>query len=309
MTLRETVAESRAAPKDGAGGWRSLLDIAGLKLEVTGDRSIPLLGVEGAKGPFVISDGIPDASVKATVGAPGDVPGGRKLFDAGATWQLFDDAGTLVYVFRALAFGDRPTRRAAFSRDFSRGEVLVHPDVLRPGQPLDPLWYPLDELLVGNLLAQGRGVMTHACGLVDPEGRGQLFVGSSGAGKTTMARLWQGVKGVKILSDERIVLRREGGRVWIYGTPWPGEGGMASPAKAPLARVYFLKKAPRIGSRRLGTIDAVARFFPCCFPPYHDAAAVAFTLGFLEEIAGEVPCRELEVVPDAGIVSYILKES
>ena len=83
-----------------------------------------------------------------------------------------------------------------------------------------PLEYPLDELLIINLLAQGRGVEVHAAGVIDPEGCGHLFLGQSGGGKTTISRLWQGVERAEILSDEdRIILRKEAGRIWMYGTP------------------------------------------------------------------------------------------
>ena len=73
-----------------------------------------------------------------------------------------------------------------------------------------PLEYPLDELLLQGLLARGRGAEIHACGIADGSGRGLLFVGQSGAGKTTMARLWEGERGITVLSDDRIILRRVG---------------------------------------------------------------------------------------------------
>ena len=56
--------------------------------------------------------------------------------------------------------------------------------------PIYPLHYPLDELLMVHLLARGRGVEIHGSGIVDADGYGTLFAGQSGAGKTTMSRLW-----------------------------------------------------------------------------------------------------------------------
>ena len=128
-----------------------------------------------------------------------------------------------------------------------------------------PFEYPLNELLFIDLLAQGRGVEVHASGLIDPQGNGRLFLGQSGAGKTTISRLWQRLRGVRILSDDRIILRNEGGRIWMHGTPWHGEGLMALPARAPLTQIYFLRHSPSNSLVPQGKAEAVARMLPARF--------------------------------------------
>lgn len=79
---------------------------------------------------------------------------------------------------------------AVFDNDFKHGEVYsripesgTSPDGLL-GNPLE---YPLAEVLMICLLAQGRGLMFHACG-IDDNGRGYLFAGNSTHGKSTMGR-------------------------------------------------------------------------------------------------------------------------
>ena len=72
-----------------------------------------------------------------------------------------------------------------------------------------------------NLLGDGRGLVVHGCGMFDGSDEAYLFVGQSGAGKTTMARLWHAEPGVLILSDDRVILRSEPDGVWMYGTPRP----------------------------------------------------------------------------------------
>ena len=140
------------------------------------------------------------------------------------------------------------TRSASFSDDFTEGEVAVRRDIFAGRLPLYPLQYPLDELLMVHLLARGRGVAIHGSGVVDADGRGTLFAGQSGAGKTTMARLWLSEPGVKILSDERVVLRQEGDDVWMYGTPWHGDGRIANQGRAP-TRSRSASCATRRGTR------------------------------------------------------------
>ena len=80
------------------------------------------------------------------------------------------------------------------------------------------------------------------------------------------------------------------------GTPWHGEAPLASPARARLDRVFFLRHARGDELREVGPTDAAARLFAACFPLFHDARAVASTLAFLESVGTRVPCDELGFV-------------
>jgi len=72
-----------------------------------------------------------------------------------------------------------------------------------------PLDYPLDELLIMHRLTQEKAIELHGCGIVRADGAGNLFVGHSGAGKSTTTRLWTEVEDVEVLSDDRIIVRRD----------------------------------------------------------------------------------------------------
>ena len=181
------------------------------------------------------------------------------MFDSGkGLWRLYRGGLGLQFVFTSAALGTLPYQMASFSQDFTEGEVSLRREVFADRLPLYPLQYPLDELVMVHLLARGRGVAIHGSGVVDADGRGTLFAGQSGAGKTTMARLWLPEPGVKILSDERVVLRQEGDVVWMYGTPWHGDGRISNQGRAPLDRICFLRHAPRNQMTRAGA-DRVDR--------------------------------------------------
>jgi hypothetical protein len=282
-----------------------LMRIADLTVEVSCDSSIAILGVEDAKKKFIVQDIAPDVKIRATKCDLPETSEGTLLFDSGPVWKLFQADGSYIFRFGAPPFASKPFRNAIFNSDFSDGEVFIHPDLFQPGRPVDPLWGPLDELLYGNLLARGRGVEVHACGLIDPQGQGRLFVGVSTAGKTTMARLWENIPGVVVLSDDRIILRRKGEKIWMYGTPWHGEGGQSIAGSAPVAGIYFLKKAAQNGLAPLKEYDTVSRFFACSFLPFYNREAVDFTLGFLSEVAKEVQCYELGFLPERNVVEFV----
>jgi hypothetical protein len=304
IELAEVEAETARPPGDA----RSIfLSIAGIKIALKSTDTTMKLGVTGAANLFLTEEGASDATLSAAWGLLEDEELGQPLFDSGALWKLYrgaDDGFTLRFATPYL--GERPYKLARFNHNFTEGEVLLHRPFFAADSVAYPLEYPLDELWLLNLLARGRGVELHCSGVRDERGRGFLFVGQSGAGKTTMSRLWEAEPGVEILSDDRIVLRRlEDGRYCMYGTPWHGEAELSSPSSAPLNSIFFLRHGERNQLRDLNRAEASARLFSCSFPTYYDAAGLDFTLQFFEALTGAVPCRELSFVPEREAVDLL----
>jgi len=283
----------------------ALLRIAELTIALTSDDSTLALPVGGADTQFLVREAEPDVHVRARWGNLAEVSGGRKLFDSGGLWQLFTANGALRFHFTSSAWGPLPYKVAWFDKDFESGEVLVHRPYFPPGHLVYPLAYPLDELLIIHLLAAGRGVEVHACGVVDASGQGYLFAGQSGAGKTTMARLWQKPEEITVLSDDRIILRYQAGQFWMYGTPWHGEAGLSSPARAPLKGVYLLRHGPSNRLVPLRRSSTAARLVACSFPPFYHSSGLDFTLGFLDQLVEAVPCYELSFTPDERVIALL----
>jgi len=191
-------------------------------------------------------------------------------------------------------------RTAVAAPDFT----CIHVHAAR-GQKGFPFGFPLDELLMINLLGRGRGLLVHACGLKTAGGRGLLFLGNSGAGKSTTARLWKGEPGVLPLSDDRLVLRKERGRFWMYGTPWHGDARVYSPQRAALTKVFFLKHAKKNTLTRLTGAAAAANVLRRAFPTFWDKKGMAFSLRFCDELVQRVPCYEFGFLPDKSAVDFI----
>jgi hypothetical protein len=264
------------------------------------------LQIQGSARNFIVPDGIPDFTTEARWDdlSPMKIRG-EKIFESGAIWKLYQNKENYIFYFHASNMGSIPYKMAEAKKDFTRCEVLLHRSYFDPDQPMDPLEYPLDELLFIHFLALGRGVEVHSCGLIDSLGRGHLFVGQSGAGKTTMARLWEGESGITVLSDDRIILRKVDGQLWMYGTPWHGEARLASPARAPLTRVYFLKRGWENELVPLRMAESTGNLISCSFLPFYDPEALSFTLVFFEEVVRAVPCYELRSLPDKRVVEFI----
>jgi hypothetical protein len=282
------------------------LDIAGIKIALSSGAADLPIAAAGAAAKFVSDAAGPEVRIRASWGDPREPDLRHLVFDSGkGLWRLYRGGLGLQFVFTSTTLGALPYQMASFTEDFTEGEVSVRREVFADRLPLYPLQYPLDELVMVHLLARGRGVAIHGSGVVGADGRGTLFAGQSGAGKTTMARLWLSEPGVKVLSDERVVLRQEGDVVWMYGTPWHGDGRISNQGRAPLDRICFLRHAPRNEMTAVAPTASIARLFSCSFPPFYDAVGLDDVLGSLERIAARCRSVELGFVPDAAAPVFV----
>jgi hypothetical protein len=154
---------------------------------------------------------------------------GPRLFDSGTTWRLYESEHGFHFDFSSSAFGEQPYKRLIVDRSFRRAILQMNETSFAqfPSES-SPLEYPLDELLIMHRLTQEKAIELHSCGIVRPDGSGNLFVGHSGAGKSTTTRLWTEREDVEVLSDDRIIVRRDQGRSEVR-TP-RGDMGYANAA-------------------------------------------------------------------------------
>ncbi len=265
------------------------------------------LAVPAAVSRFVVGDRPADIRVEAAWTRTREPPAvsGPLLFDSGGLWQLREAGPRLVWTFTSKTFGTAPYKTAIFDRDFSAGSVLLHAPYFDPRLALYPLEYPLDELVLTNWLALGRGIEIHGCAVRDADGAGYLFAGHSGAGKSTIAGLWHRQPGVTVLSDDRVILRKLDDEIWMHGTPWHGDEPLGFPVATRLTEGFFLQHASRNGRAGVSRPEAVASLFARSFPPFYSAAGLDFSLAFLSEVSARAPFSELGVVPDDAIVDFV----
>ena len=298
----ETSAMASAPP---AGTHRSCIRIGNVSIGLSADSADGiLLSREMKRFRTTPTDCDIDISVQWTDRL--QRPGGRKLFDSGSVWVLHEDDDGFVFDFATPVLGDQPYKRLSVDREFSDARLLLNRECLPAGRRVYPLEYPLDELLVTNWLARARGVEVHGCGLVDRGTGGHLFLGHSGAGKSTTARLWRSLRAAHVLSDDRIILREQSNEIWMHGTPWHGEAGFASPEKTKVKKIFVLEHGDRNEVLPLHQGRAVAELFARCFPPFYGHGPLAFTLSFLHQMTNRVPCYRFRFVPDESAVSEIL---
>ncbi len=273
--------------------------IGGVSIAIAGRAPGGEEEIPPSYAPF-IEDGPPDVRLRLHRGGF-DGDRGERIFTCPPVWSLYRGNGSLVIEI----FHDLPG--LGMERTLVLGPSPESADLYfsgASGRFTDPFFGPVLEILMVHHLARERGVILHGCGIVKGES-GILFIGESGAGKSTLANLWQRETGIDALSDDRIIVRKEGGGLRMYGTPWHGEGRFASPGSARLERVFFLRHGRGNEVRRIGGAGALSQLLCCSFPPHWDAAGMGFTLDLFGSLASHVPCAELAFRPDGSAIAFL----
>ena len=247
-----------------------------------------------------------------------------RLFDSGSIWRLYACDDGYCFDFTSETISRHPYKRLTVDPEFHDARLDMSADFFASsGREAAPLEYPLDELLITHRLTQEKAIQVHGCGIVRADGIGNLFVGHSGAGKSTTTRLWTEREDVEVLSDDRIIVRRDEAQMQIprgcatqddnpkykirmYGTPWHGEAMYASPNSAPLARIFLLEHGQGNVLTPLSPSQAVAELFARSFVPFHRHEYVESALTFLEELVEAVPVYHFAFEPDQRAVDTIL---
>ena len=269
-----------------------------------GDVTISIEGeVSGEIAPAYlpfIAQGKTDISLRLHRGIP-DLVVEEKVFECPPIWTLYRENGkSVIRLFPEM----RDLQRTLFfPHHLKHADLYFADDCTRFS---DPFFGPTMELLLMHYLAQKRGVILHACGIVI-EDRGILFVGESGAGKSTLATMWDQENGVDILSDDRVIVRKQGREFRVYGTPWHGEASFGSPREARLERIFFLSHGRENSVKDMTGIDPVSHLLTCSFPPLWDSQGMEVALEFFSQVAAQVPCQKLRFKPEKSVLALVKK--
>ena len=154
-----------------------------------------------------------------------------------------------------------------------------------------PFVYPIDQILLFHILQCYNAILMHSVGFVYDK-KGIVCVGKSGAGKSTLARIAER-KGARVLSDDRIIIRRMGGEQRLYGTPWPGEGAHARNEGHGLGHLLFLVQSDENRMVALSPGEAAKRLMSVCSIPWYDEDMMSAYFAIIDDLVSNVPCAEL----------------
>lgn len=119
-------------------------------------------------------------------------------------------------------------------------------------------------MLMYTLTTASLGTALFHASVVEHKGKAYMFLGKSGTGKSTHARLWlQHIADTHLVNDDNPVARTfADGSVVVYGSPWSGKTPCYRNVSYPIGGIVRLEQAPENNILRLGVIDAYAAILP-----------------------------------------------
>jgi len=134
-------------------------------------------------------------------------------------------------------------------------------------------------------------------------GRGNLFFGVSGTGKSTHSRLWhEYVPGTDLMNDDNPILRFVGGEALVYGSPWSGKTLCYRNVQAPVGALVRLEQAPENRIVLLEALHAYASVVAAVSTIRWNHAVMDLLVPTVERIAMNLPCFRLQCRPDEEAV-------
>ena len=136
---------------------------------------------------------------------------------------------------------------------------------------------------------------------VSLDGKGYMFLGKSGTGKSTHASLWcKHIHGVELMNDDNPAVRiKPDGTAVVYGTPWSGKTPCYKNISAPLGGIVLLSQAPYNKITRLNGIGAYAAIVPSISGKRWDSRIADGLHETENTLAGNIPVWHLDCLPDA----------
>ena len=147
--------------------------------------------------------------------------------------------------------------------------------------------------------ALGRDAVSVHASCVSLKGRGYLFLGKSGTGKSTHSRQWlEAFPDCRLLNDDNPVLRIEDGMVSVYGTPWSGKTPCYRNERRPVAGIVRLQQSGTNRFTPLEGPEAFAALLPSCSAIRQDIRLHDELCRILIRVTEQVPVGRLECLPD-----------
>ena len=174
------------------------------------------------------------------------------------------------------------------SKDYREGRVIM------PKNKFKNVFNDALKMMFALATAEKDTLIIHAA-VVSCEGKGYLFLGPSGTGKSTHAQLWlKHFEGTELVNDDNPVVR-DG---IVYGSPWSGKTPCYRNVSYPIGGIVMLSQAPYNKIRRLSGIEAYVDLAESVGGKVWDSHIAEGLHQTMNKLASTVPMWHLECLPD-----------
>ena len=158
------------------------------------------------------------------------------------------------------------------------------------------LWYAF-----AMMASSAATTLIHSATIVHKD-HAVLFLGESGTGKSTHARLWtEHVPDAWLLNDDSPALSLSSGSPLVFGTPWSGKTPCYHNIGYPLLAVVRLEQRPYNAIRRLSPLEALSAILPSLPPAFaYEECLRENMMVIAERVVEAVPVFLLGCLPHAS---------
>lgn len=174
------------------------------------------------------------------------------------------------------------------SKDYREGRIIL------PECKFKKVFYEALKMMY-DLATAGKDTLHVHAAVVSCEGKGYLFLGPSGTGKSTHAQLWiKHIGGTELVNDDNPVVR-DG---VVYGSPWSGKTPCYRNVSVPIGGIVMLSQAPYNKIRRLSGIEAYVDLAESVGGKIWDSRIAEGLHQAENKLASTMPMWHLECLPD-----------
>jgi len=166
----------------------------------------------------------------------------------------------------------------------------------------------LHVLLINYLALNSLGFFAHGVGIRERDGKGRLFCGKSGAGKSTTAKLWFRHSRAMILNDDRVIVRKRAKGFFLYSAPWHGEFSANFKRRlcpAALKELFFIYHHKKNIAKKISPQQAFSLLYSTTFPAFWDEDMLNKTAGLCANVVQRVSCCHLGFVNDRKVIPFV----
>lgn len=147
-----------------------------------------------------------------------------------------------------------------------------------------------------------RNILYLHSSLIDYQGKGLMFLGPSGIGKTTQAELWNQYRDALIINGDVVFVQETPEAFLGWGTPWHGSSPYCENTNVPVHAMIVLKQAPENSIRELTGFEKVTAVSTSVFYPRWLENGMKLCLETLDHLLTKIPVYELSCRPDQDAV-------
>lgn len=166
----------------------------------------------------------------------------------------------------------------------------------------DPFEYPLDGLILYYLSVKYGDIMIHASG-INNSGKGYLFSGVSGKGKSTIAGLWNSY-GARVIHDDRLIIRKTTDGYRMHNTPVYDND---VPRQSPLDKIFIIEHGPVNRVTPIKGASAVSLVMANCIQHNWGPEIVSGLLNSVSDMCMKVQVFRMAFKPDSSVIDKILE--